>query len=76
MLSNTWGDTVCCQVMLDCRSVHRRVVARPDTSFQPDKGEFTAWLGQRNQDNFLFKVKLCSFESVEVMSKGEGVGER
>ena len=58
---NTDGDTWCLQVMLDCRSVHRRVVTRPDTSFQPDQGELTAWLGQRNQDNFLFKVKLFSF---------------
>ena len=61
------------QVLLDCRSVHRRVVPTPDTSLRSDLGELTAWLGQRNQDNFLFKVKLFSFQSVEVTSKGEGV---
>ena len=68
------GDPWYPQVMLDCRSVHRRVVPRPDTSLRSDLGELTAWLGQRNQDNFLFKVKLFSFQSVEVTSKGEGVG--
>lgn len=34
------------------------MVTRPDTSLQPDQGELTAWLGQRNQDNFLFKGYL------------------
>ena len=49
----------CSQVLLDCRSVHRRVVAPIDTSFaipEPES-ELTLWLGQRNQQ-FLFRGLL------------------
>ena len=45
---------VTCQVLLDCRPVHRRVVPALDTSF-PGPG-LTAWLGQRGEGSFLFKV--------------------
>ena len=53
------GDMV--EVMLDCETLHRRVVPGLDTSFtgHPDLSTgVTAWLGQRNQDNFLFKVNF------------------
>jgi len=56
------GDQI--EVLLDCRSVHRRVVPPIDTSFLlPDQtareeGNLTLWLGQRNQGNFLFKGYL------------------
>jgi len=56
------GDQI--EVLLDCRSVHRRVVPPIDTSFLlPDQtvreeGDLTLWLGQRNQGNFLFKGYL------------------
>ena len=47
------------EVRLDCRSVYRRVVPALDTSFLPaDQTSLTAWLGQSNQDNFLFKGYL------------------
>lgn len=45
---------ITCQVLLDCRRVHRRVVPALDTSF-PGPG-LTAWLGQRGEESFLFKV--------------------
>ena len=48
------GDQL--EVRLDCRSVHRRVVPALDTSFPHTS--LTAWLGQSNQDNFLFKGYL------------------
>ena len=52
------------QVLLDCWSVHRRVVAPMDTSFSLPRelvrreGNLTMWLGQRNQGNFMFKGYL------------------
>ena len=67
------GDQI--EVLLDCQTVHRRVVPGIDTSFllptmtttssssSMDQGNLTAWLGQRNQDNFLFKVNFLNFYS-------------
>jgi len=49
------GDQI--EVLLDCRSVHRRVVAPIDTSFSLPEEELTLWLGQRNQE-FLFRGLL------------------
>ena len=47
------------QVMLDCRSVHRRVLKKAiDTSFSlPHLDQLTLWLGQRSQE-FLFRGLL------------------
>ena len=47
------------QVMLDCRSVHRRVLKKAiDTSFSlPNLEQLTLWLGQRSQE-FLFRGLL------------------
>ena len=49
------------QVMLDCRSVHRRVLKKAiDTSFSLpnlDLDQLTLWLGQRSQE-FLFRGLL------------------
>ena len=41
-------------MLLDCRPVHRRVVPALDTSLPG--AELTAWLGQRGEGSFLFKV--------------------
>ena len=68
------GDQI--EVLLDCQTVHRRVVPGIDTSFllptmttislnsNQEQGNLTAWLGQRNQDNFLFKVNFLNFFSL------------
>ena len=61
------GDQI--EVLLDCRSVHRRVVPALNTSFPP-ASSLTAWLGQSNQDNFLFKGFL---QETKVVSGPHGV---
>ena len=64
----------CLQVLLDCRSVHRRVVAPMDTSFSLPRelvqreGNLTLWLGQRNQENFMFKGYLQVFIQINLWS--------
>ena len=53
------GDMI--EVMLDCESMHRRVVDTLDTGFldHDHNTDLTVWLGQRNQDtSFLFQVKF------------------
>ena len=60
------GDQI--EVLLDCRSVHRRVVPALDTSFLPSS--LTAWLGQSNQDNALFKGFL---QETKLVSGPHGV---
>ena len=64
------GDQI--EVLLDCRSVHRRVVPALDTSFLPasPSSSLTAWLGQSNQDNFLFKGFL---QETKLVSGPHGV---
>ena len=64
------GDQI--EVLLDCKSVHRRVVPALDTSFLPasPSSSLTAWLGQSNQDNFLFKGFL---QETKLVSGPHGV---
>jgi len=56
------GDQI--EVLLDCRSVHRRVVPPLDTSFSlsedlvKQEGNLTLWLGQRSMANSLFQGYL------------------
>lgn len=67
------GDMV--EVMLDCETLHRRVVPGLDTSFsdQSDLSGVTAWLGQRNQDNFLFKVNFGCCADIDDKQGGSNI---